>query len=141
MIRLIVPYIEGDGLQTVEEVLSCGDDDTSLYGTGSAIFSVQWPDNLQNESRVSQALNNPSIDCNAWSVATVDVEVRDSNNELLTSAIFQCSEGAGTVTGIPVGTNRVFIVTAKTDAGGILYQGSIPGMEILKNVVYGDHIQ
>lgn len=116
-------------------LIGCGNENDHSYATGAVSFSIRWPDHMYNSSRSSQALNAPVIDCAAWSIATIEVDVYNPANQLLAGDIFPCTRGAGTVTGIPVGANRAFTITAKTVAGGILYQGAIPNITITENII------
>lgn len=116
-------------------LFSCADEERYSGETGAATFSIKWPDNMYSNNRLPQALNNPSIDCNQWSIATVEVNIYNEADQFLIGDSFPCTRGSGTVIGIPVGSNRTFIVSAKTLVGGLLYQGDIHGVEIVGDSV------
>jgi len=72
------------------------------------------------------------VDCGV--IENIICEVYDSSNTFLTSEVFDCSAGNGTIDNIPVGEDRVFVILGvDTGAGNeenILYQGEVSGITI-----------
>ena len=113
-------------------VSSCGEEsqDTLPSETGSAVFSIIWPESVENssdDSNVTRAAGNPTVDCTGEGIIDVDVDVYNEANEHLTEASFQCTAGAGTVHDIIPGPNRKFVISGKNSDGYVIYQGEKGG--------------
>ena len=103
-------------------------------GSGSAALTIHWHDAAELAEAPSQMA--AALDCQASGVAIVVVQVYDdSGNWLISSPEWVCSAGGGTITGIPVGDNRRFVVLAEDAEGNIIYQGEIGGITIRANEI------
>jgi len=109
-----------------------GDDNFSSDSseTGSASFNIAWHD-----APVIRAAENtlitPAIDCEAAGVSTIICEVYDGSNTYLTSEVFTCSAGQGTINSVPAGTNRELVILGEDDKGNILYHGKTTGITVI----------
>ncbi len=114
--------------------------------TGTASIQVQWPDEKStadaaadtdggikrlvsgsNERSIQADLSN---ECEDRGVVTVSVEVRDNQEEFLASETFDCELGEGVIEGIPVGSDRHFIVSGLDEDGKERYHGEKSGVVI-----------
>ena len=123
-------------------ISGCGDGSDDLLPsksseTASASFTVAWHDtpvidSSENNLLMAASLEQSgiSIDCEAAGVSTITCEVYDGSNTYLTSEVFECSAGQGTINNIPVGTNREFVILGEDVDGNILYHGKTTGITI-----------
>jgi len=108
-----------------------GDDNFSSdpSETGSASFNIAWYD-APVIGAAENTLITPAIDCEAAGVSTIICEVYDGSNTYLTSEVFTCSAGQGTINSVPVGTNRELVILGEDDKGNILYHGKTTGITV-----------
>jgi hypothetical protein len=101
--------------------------------TGSATFSVQWPDNasMKLNGILPEASSITNVDCASLGVATVSATFTDSSGTTLSSGSWSCSAHTGTVDNIPEGSEYKIIVTAKNTNGTNLYRGYKTGISII----------
>ena len=112
---------------------SCGggsDDSFSsdLSETASASFTIAW-----HSTPVIQAAGpGPEpVDCTV--VENIICKVYDgSDNTHLTSEVFDCYGGEGTIEDIPVGDNREFVILGEDADQNILYHGVASGITLEK---------
>ena len=97
--------------------------------TGSASFNIAWHD-APVVGAAENALVTPTIDCEGAGVSTIICEVYDGSNTYLTSQDFACSAGQGTISDVPVGTNREIVILGEDAEGNILYHGAITGITV-----------
>ena len=104
-------------------------------GSGSAALAIHWHDAPELADAPSQLA--AALDCVGSSVEVVAVQVWDDDTGewLVSSPEWACSAGGGTVTGIPVGDNRRFVVLAEDSDGNVIYQGEIGGITIKANEI------
>ena len=114
----------------------CGDGSDDSFSarpaeTGSAIFTVAWHNTSvieASENGLITAQPEP-VDCTL--VKNIICEVRDESDGPLTSKTFtDCYAGGGTIEGIPIGTNRKFVILAEDADGLILNHGEVSGITI-----------
>jgi Glucodextranase, domain B/Bacterial Ig domain len=117
----------------------CGggsDDNLSpgLSETESASFTVAWHDApviKASENGLITAQAEP-VDCGI--ITNIICEVYNGSNTFLTSEVFDCSAGNGTIDNIPVGEGRVFVILGvvygDSNEENILYHGEVPGITI-----------
>jgi len=124
----------------ISGILACGSYDQPSTEIGSASFQVVWVGAPLH--RTERALAAASIDCAAAGVITVAVEVNDASLRNLTSDEFACTAGEGTVSGIPAGHGRIFVVSGLDGDGKTLYRGEVTGVNIEadKNTIVEDPI-
>ena len=104
-----------------------GDDDLSVAPgsasavsseTGSAVFTIAWHEDPvieASENGLITAQAEP-VDCGV--IENIICEVYDSSNTFLTSEVFDCSAGNGTIDNIPVGEGRVFVILGVDTGAG-----------------------
>ena len=97
--------------------------------TGSASFNIAWHD-APVVGAAENALVTPTIDCEGAGVSTIICEVYDGSNTYLTSQDFACSAGQGTISDVPVGTNREIVILGEDADGNILYHGIKTGITV-----------
>jgi hypothetical protein len=110
-----------------------GGGDDSFYSesseTGSASFNIAWHD-TPVVGAAENAIVTPTIDCEAAGVSIIIFEVYDGSNTYLTSQDFVCSAGQGTITDVPVGTDRELVILGEDAEGNILLHGTITGITV-----------
>jgi Protein of unknown function (DUF1566)/Thrombospondin type 3 repeat len=106
---------------------ACSNSDTDVSDTGSIAFSIAWPSDVP---RSAQALNDPSIDCDAFGIATISVNIYDDNGLRIKEASFLCSVGEGTVSDIAPGSNIEVYIYAKDGSGINLFLATVTGVSI-----------
>ena len=95
--------------------------DETSSDTGSITFSLVWEGATSERSAVYQAA---VFDCAGNGVDTVEATVYDQNdNPLMRGGPWNCTDGEGTITGVPVGDNRQVVVFGKDSNGNGLYRG------------------
>ena len=97
--------------------------------TGAASFNIAWHD-TPVVGAAENAVVTPTIDCEGAGVSTIICEVYDGSNTYLTSQDFACSAGQGTISDVPVGTNREIVILGEDADGNILYHGTITGITV-----------
>jgi len=97
--------------------------------TGSASFSIAWHDTPVIGAAENTTVT-PTIDCEAAGVSTIICEVYDGSNTYLTSQVFACSAGQGTINDVPVGTDRELVILGEDADGNILYHGITTGITV-----------
>ena len=96
--------------------------------TGSASFSIEWQD----------AAVNPALDMskaqsvNCAFIEYIVCEVYDASGNDLTTAIFDCTAGQGTIDNIPVGSGIRFVILCLDASGEIQSRGQVLGVTISK---------
>jgi chitodextrinase len=137
--------LRGHGVVLVALILillpwGCGDEhhggpSVRSSETGSAALTIHWHD--APELADPPPLVATALDCAASGVQVVAVQVWDDDTGewLVSSPEWACSAGGGTVTGIPVGDNRRFVVLAEDSHGNVSYQGEIGGITIKANEI------
>lgn len=108
-----------------------GSDDSfssDLSETASASFTIAW-----HSTPVIQAAGPASeaVDCSV--VENIICKVYDgSDKTLLSSEVFDCYRGEGTIEDIPVGENRAFVILGEDVDGNIWYHGVASGITLEK---------
>jgi hypothetical protein len=65
-----------------------------------------------------------ALDCAGNGVSTVEARVYDeSASYLVSGGPWECDAHSGTISGVPVGSNRVVVILGKDDSGEVLYCG------------------
>ena len=102
-------------------------------GTGSATFSIQWPDNasIEQSGRPREASAITNIDCASLGVATVSATFTDSGGTTIALGTWACSAHTGRVDSIPEGSGYKIVVRAKNSTGNDLYRGERSGITII----------
>jgi len=112
----------------IATIAGCGDSSNNSSfsaasqssGMASAVFTVSW-DEAQTPDGRSAAR---ALDCAAAGIASVRCEVYDSAGQWLASGgPWACSLGSGTVTRIPSGAGRIFVVLAEAESATVIQQG------------------
>ena len=101
---------------------------SDLSETASASFTIAW-----HSTPVIQAAGpGPEpVDCTV--VENIICKVYDgSDNTHLTSEVFDCYGGEGTIEDIPVGDNREFVILGEDADQNILYHGVTSGITLEK---------
>jgi len=110
-----------------------GGGDDNFYSdsseSGSASFNIAWHDTPVVGAAENTTIT-PTIDCEAAGVSTITCEVYDGSNTYLTSQVFACSAGQGTINNVPVGTNRELVILGEDADGNILYHGKTTGITV-----------
>jgi len=105
--------------------------------TASATVTIRWNDAPQRAE--APPMLAAALDCQASGVAEVFCEIYDDAGEnLVTGGPFECAAGSGTVTGIPVGEERTFVVLAEDTDGNVVYQGETSGVTIAAGEITQD---
>jgi hypothetical protein len=105
-----------------------GNSQARSSGSGSAAMTIHWHATPEVQDSAIQA---ESLDCAESGIDTVVVQVYDDDGNLLvTSDAFACEAGHGTVTDIPAGANRTFVMLAEDGDGYGVYQGVTTGITI-----------
>lgn len=122
LIVTLIPSGCGDG--------SSNDRELQSSQTSSAFLKIRWHDTpYQKNSEIVDLA--AALDCQASGVESVVCEVYNpSGNGLATGGPWPCTAGRGRVDGIPVGSDRTFVVLAEDANGNIRYHGQIPGIAI-----------
>jgi hypothetical protein len=113
-------------------VSSCGDafHSSSSSETGSITFSVEWPGAPQESS----GRYATTLDCAGAGVSTVEASVYDENDSYLVGGgPWNCSAHSGTITGVPVGSNRKVVILGKDSSGNDVYSGEGTGITVQVN--------
>lgn len=109
---------------------ACADDDGGDDGTTGAIsFNMEWPEDLDDRPQTLMS----AVDCNALGIATIVCNAyngAESAANLLKGATWQCAAHAGTLTGVPAGSDRRVVVTARDGSGKSIYKGERAGLTV-----------
>jgi hypothetical protein len=116
-------------------VAACGDNKATTGGSAgdaSASFNIHWnPDPTQ-----SAGLSTLSLNCAAQGIETVLCEIYDEQGTWLASGgPWPCSDGGGTITRIPPGPRRTFVILGLDENDQIVYQGQSAPIDLEP----GDH--
>ena len=127
---------------------------SKLSETGSASFTIAWHNApvietsenslLKTQAKamdrdlienIVQASENGLVTAQAEPVncdliENIICEVYDGSNTYLTSEVFPCSAGQGTIDNIPAGEDRAFVILGQDVDGNILYHGELSGITI-----------
>src|SRR3989338_2155860 len=130
---------------------------TASNDTGSAVFSLKWdtPTLIPLNKPVPEGINRGGgeevfplnkggqgvvngdgisyapIDCTASGVSTVSATVYTSTgSSLATGGPWNCTDHAGSITGVPAGTSRKLVVHGKDSSGNIKYSGEQTGITV-----------
>jgi hypothetical protein len=108
----------------VPEKISVSDTETA-----STALTIRWHETTdQQDSSLIRAF---ALDCEASSVENVICTVYDaSGNLLVTGDPWPCTAHSGTIEGIPVGQDRIFVVLAEDGDGNVRYQGETSGVSV-----------
>ena len=127
-------------------ILSCDNGiDSSGNGhdtsdSGSYTFSVNWPADVPTVE--TSNFDILQIDCIASNVETITARFYAGGNNYLTESSWSCASHAGTVYGIPAGTNRRIVLTGEDAGGNVLYFGLAGNITINPNqTTQGGEIQ
>jgi hypothetical protein len=110
-----------------------GGDDSFSSGpseTGSASFTIAWHDTPVIQAADEEAPPVP-VDCSL--IKNIICEVYDELDNFLTSEVFDCYRGHGTINNIPEGENRKFVLLGKDAGENFLYHGEASGKTIKKD--------
>lgn len=106
----------------------------ALSDTGAAVFAIVWPDEDPNiiVGGPTRSLGDSTIDCVQKGISTIKVDVYDGSPENhLTGDSFACLQGKGRIDHIPVGYNRLFVVTGNDSSGQAVYKGQTEAVAII----------
>ncbi len=89
--------------------------------TGSVTFSIVMSD---SSSRKGGNLSNAVIDCSTEGIAEIEAEIYDQSDNLLKAGgPWACNAHEGTITEVPVGSNRWLKITGKDSGQDVRYRG------------------
>lgn len=97
----------------------------SATDTGSIAFSVIWNRGPNNSLSVQPRNLN---DCTGIDIVEADILSQD--NQMLKSGRWPCSAHQGTITGVPIGSNRRLIVLGLNGDDEIVYRGEETGITV-----------
>jgi hypothetical protein len=98
--------------------------------TGSASFIIAWHNAPVIEAPENSLITTQAQPVNCDLIENIICEVYDGSNTHLTSEVFPCSAGLGTINYIPAGENRAFVILGQDIDGNILYHGEVSGITI-----------
>ncbi len=77
---------------------------------GSIAFSVQWPnpENAAHGLKTSRILGSDD-NCTILGIDIVEIGLYNSSDEYIAGDTFPCSDGNGTITDVPIGTDMKMI--------------------------------
>jgi parallel beta-helix repeat protein/predicted outer membrane repeat protein len=110
-----------------------GTSDEAFSDTGSIAFSLAWQGSSGERSAVYQAAK---FNCADNGVKWVKAQVLDENDQIIVegprnSDGWPCTEGKGTITGVPAGDNRRIVVLGLDPNKEVLYQGEKEGVRVI----------
>ena len=121
-ILLIMLFLSacGDGSDSGD--ISLGSSQSEIE-TGSAMLKIKWQDASIIKGDLD-SLAEEALDCEGAGVATITCKVYDDTGNLLTNGDpWPCSEHSGSLDGIPVGQDRIFVILGEDADGNINFQG------------------
>jgi len=104
-----------------------------LYGCGSESETGSISFSIELQSATTEGLDRHAtvLDCAASGVSTVEGTVYDENDSFLTDGgPWNCDDHSGTITGVPVGSDRRVAILGKDSSGNILYRGEVTSITV-----------
>jgi len=106
---------------------SCGQGPETTLDTGSIAFSVKF----QKTSGADAERHAQALDCASAGVSTVEAHIYDENDsEIAGGGPWDCEDHQGTVTGVPVGSNRKAVILGQDSSGNVIYRGETTGITV-----------
>lgn len=104
------------------------------HGTGSATFSIQWPDSasIQENKLPLSASAITYIDCSARGVASIKAKMFDPHGGW-SDYEWVCVDHSGTMNNLPAESGYTLSIQAVNNSGKVLFEGEKSGITIIEN--------
>ena len=106
-------------------LVGCGSQGSqnSAPGTGSIAFQAQWLGGAQTTQQEHALSASPVVRTAPANVTTVQLTISGSGMTTMGPISFAASAGQGTISGIPVGTNRTLLMVGLNSSNAVVYEG------------------
>jgi YVTN family beta-propeller protein len=119
---------------------ACGSNtETSVNASssnGSIAFSIVWKGGLEISSSQKAVIRSPSGDvCADYLIETINATVYNSNNAIVATKSWPCSDHGGTIPDVPTGSGIRVVIEGRV-AGIVLWSGEATGITVSAGQTY-----
>lgn len=110
---------------------ACGVGDTGNQAqTGPLSFNLKWVAPAAKPGGKANEYGLRSLNCASIGVSIIYVNVTNNVSTIASGGPFACSNGSGTISAVPIGSNYTVSVLGESNPGTILYTGQQTGVSV-----------